>query len=62
MVNPRAAFEGACLAGHDRPGFISYADFRWLATRHGARRDDVWLFTDMAVMIDGIARKGRSPP
>jgi hypothetical protein len=26
------------------------------------RRDDVYLFTDMAVMIDGIARKARSPP
>jgi hypothetical protein len=27
-----------------------------------ARRDDVYLFTDMAVMIDGIARKAGSPP
>ena len=41
---------------------LSYTDFRWLATRYGARRDDVYLFTDMAVMIDGIARKGGSPP
>ena len=41
---------------------ISYTDFRWLATRYGARRDDVYLFTDMAVMIDGIARKAGSPP
>ena len=41
---------------------ISYTDFRWLATRYGARRDDVCLFTDMAVMIDGIARKAGSPP
>ena len=41
---------------------LSYTDFRWLATRYGARRDDVCLFTDMAVMIDGIARKAGSPP
>jgi uncharacterized protein (DUF302 family) len=42
--------------------WLSYVDFRWLATRYGARRDDVCLFTDMAVMIDGIARKAASPP
>ena len=41
---------------------LSYTDFRWLATRYGAQRDDVCLFTDMAVMIDGIARKAGSPP
>jgi uncharacterized protein (DUF302 family) len=41
---------------------LSYTDFRWLAMRYGARRDDVYLFTDMAVMIDGIARKAASPP
>jgi uncharacterized protein (DUF302 family) len=41
---------------------ISYTDFRWLATRYGARRDDGYQFTDMAVMIDGIARKAASPP
>ena len=41
---------------------LSYTDFRWLATRYGARRDDVYLFTDMVVMIDGIARKAGSPP
>jgi len=41
---------------------LSYTDFRWLATRYGARGDDVYLFTDMAVMMDGIARKARSPP
>ena len=41
---------------------LSYTDFRWLATRYGARHDDVYLFTDMAVMIDGIARKAGSPP
>ena len=42
--------------------YISYTDFRWLATRYGALRDDVCLFTDVAVMIDGIARKAGSPP
>ncbi len=42
--------------------WLSYTDFRWLATRYGARRDDVYVFTDMAVMIDGIARKAASPP
>jgi uncharacterized protein (DUF302 family) len=41
---------------------LSYTDFRWLATRYGARRDDAYLFIDMAVMIDGIARKAGSPP
>ncbi len=41
---------------------ISYTDFRWLATRYEARRDDVYRFTDMAVMIDGIVRKAGSPP
>jgi uncharacterized protein (DUF302 family) len=41
---------------------LSYTDFRWLATRYGAQRDDVYLFTDMAVMIDGIVRKAGSPP
>jgi hypothetical protein len=39
------------------PTCLSYTDFRWLATRYGARREEVYLFTDMAVMIDGIARK-----
>jgi uncharacterized protein (DUF302 family) len=42
--------------------WLSYTDFRWLAKRYGARRDDVCLFTDMAVMIDGIVRKAGSPP
>ena len=42
--------------------WLSYTDFRWLATRYGVRRDDVYLFADMAVMIDGIARKAGSPP
>jgi uncharacterized protein (DUF302 family) len=42
--------------------YLSYTDFRWLATRYGVRRDDVCLFADMAVMIDGIVRKARSPP
>jgi uncharacterized protein (DUF302 family) len=41
---------------------LSYTDFRWLATRYGARYDDEYLFTDMAVMIDGIARKAGWPP
>ena len=41
---------------------ISYTDFRWLATRYGARRDDICLFTDIAVMLDGVARKAGSPP
>jgi uncharacterized protein (DUF302 family) len=41
---------------------LSHTDFRWLATRYGARRDDVYLFTDMAVMIDGIVRKAAEPP
>jgi len=42
--------------------WISYTDFRWLATRYRARRDDICLFTDIAVMLDGIARKAGSPP
>ena len=42
--------------------WLSYTDFRWLATRYGGRRDDVYLFSDMAVMIDGMARKAASPP
>jgi uncharacterized protein (DUF302 family) len=42
--------------------WLSYTDFRWLATRYGARLDDVYLFTDMAVMIDGMVRKAGSPP
>jgi uncharacterized protein (DUF302 family) len=42
--------------------WLSYTDFRWLATRYGARRDDVYLFSDMAVMMDGIVRKAGSPP
>jgi uncharacterized protein (DUF302 family) len=42
--------------------WLSYTDFRWLATRYGARRDDVYLFADMAVMIDGMVRKAASPP
>ena len=41
---------------------LSYTDFRWLATRYGALSADVCLFTDMAVMIDAIARKAASPP
>jgi hypothetical protein len=30
--------------------------------RTAARRDDVYLFTDMAVMVDGIARNAGTPP
>jgi uncharacterized protein (DUF302 family) len=41
---------------------LSYTNFRWLATRYGARHDDMYLFADMAVMIDGIVRKAGSPP
>jgi uncharacterized protein (DUF302 family) len=42
--------------------WLSYIDFRWLAKRYGAGPDEVCLITDMAVMIDGIARKAGSPP
>jgi uncharacterized protein (DUF302 family) len=42
--------------------WLSYIDFRWLAKRYGAGPEEVRLITDMAVMIDGIARKAASPP
>ena len=42
--------------------WLSYTDFRWLATRYGAQRADACLFSDIAVMIDGIVRKAGSPP
>jgi uncharacterized protein (DUF302 family) len=42
--------------------YLSYTDFRWLATRYGVPRDDAYVFTDTAVMIDGIVRKAGSPP
>jgi uncharacterized protein (DUF302 family) len=42
--------------------WLSYSDFRWLAKRYEAGPEDVCLITDMAVMIDGIARKAASPP
>jgi uncharacterized protein (DUF302 family) len=42
--------------------YLSYTDFRWLAKRYGAGPEEVRLITDMAVMIDGIARKAASPP
>jgi uncharacterized protein (DUF302 family) len=42
--------------------WLSYVDLRWLATRYGAGLEEVCLVTDMAVMIDGIARKAASPP
>jgi hypothetical protein len=52
------------LISQDATGetWLSYTNFRWLATRYGARRDDVYLFTDMAMMMDGIVRKASSPP
>ncbi len=42
--------------------WLSYVDFRWLAKRYGAGPEEVCLITDIAVMIDGIARKAASPP
>jgi uncharacterized protein (DUF302 family) len=51
------------LVWRDASGtWLSYADFRWLAKRYGAGTNEVCLFTDMAVLIDGIARKARLPP
>lgn len=41
---------------------LSYIDFRWLAKRYGAGPEEARLITDLAVMIDGIARKAASPP
>jgi uncharacterized protein (DUF302 family) len=45
-----------------RGTWLSYVDFRWLAKRYEARPEEVRLVTDIAVMIDGIARKAASPP
>jgi uncharacterized protein (DUF302 family) len=42
--------------------WLSYIDFRSLAKRYRAGPEEVRLITDMAVMIDGIARKAASPP
>jgi uncharacterized protein (DUF302 family) len=42
--------------------WLSYVDFRSLAKRYGAGPEEVRLITDIAVMIDGIARKAASPP
>ena len=42
--------------------WLSYVDFRSLAKRYGAGPEELRIITDMAVMIDGIARKARSPP
>ena len=42
--------------------WLTYIDFRWLAKRYGAGPEEVCLITDIAVMIDGIARKAASPP
>jgi uncharacterized protein (DUF302 family) len=36
---------------------LSYTDFRRLPERYGAGPEEVRLITDMAVMIDGIARR-----
>jgi uncharacterized protein (DUF302 family) len=51
------------LVWQDASGtWLSYVDFRWLAKRYEAGPEEVRLITDMAVMIDGIARKAASPP
>jgi uncharacterized protein (DUF302 family) len=42
--------------------WLSYIDFRWLAKRYGAGPEEGRLITDLAVMIDGVARKAASPP
>ncbi len=42
--------------------WLTYIDFRWIAKRYGAGPEEVCLITDIAVMIDGIARKAGSPP
>jgi uncharacterized protein (DUF302 family) len=42
--------------------WLSYVDFRSLTKRYGAGPEEVRLITDIAVMIDGIARKAASPP
>lgn len=42
--------------------WLSYVDFRWLAKRYEAGPEEVRTITDVAVMIDGIARKAASPP
>jgi uncharacterized protein (DUF302 family) len=51
------------LVWQDASGtWLSYIDFRWLAKRYGAEPEEARLITDMAVLIDGIARKAASPP
>jgi uncharacterized protein (DUF302 family) len=42
--------------------WLSYVDFRWLAKRYGAESEELRVINDMAVMIDGLARKAASPP
>ena len=42
--------------------WLSYIDVRSLAKRYEAGPEEVRLITDIAVMIDGIARKAASPP
>jgi len=41
---------------------LSYIDFRWLAKRYGAGAEEARFMNDLAVMIDGIARKAASRP
>jgi uncharacterized protein (DUF302 family) len=51
------------LVWQDADGtWLSYIDFRWLAKRYGAGPEEECHITDMAVMVDGIARKAASPP
>ena len=42
--------------------WLAYIDLRWLAKRYEAGPEEECLITDIAVMIDGIARKAASPP
>jgi uncharacterized protein (DUF302 family) len=42
--------------------WVSYVDFRSLAKRYGAGPEAARRIMDVAVMIDGIARKAASPP
>jgi uncharacterized protein (DUF302 family) len=41
--------------------WLSYVDFRWLAKRYAAGREE-GLITHVAVMNDGVARKAGPPP
>src|SRR5258706_5196450 len=42
--------------------WLSYVDFRSLGKRYSAGPEEARPITDLAVMIDGIARKAASPP